>query len=223
MKNKNMIISGCLLVLSILYTYLVRVVNVRVIGPMNTKVGFASINTWFNNMFSYNETIYKLSEILGYLVLGIAFIYFMIGLIELIKNMNFKKVDKDIIMLGVFYAVVILVYVFFEELIINYRPVMPEGNLEASYPSSHTVLALCVGISSLFVSRKYIPKKYILITDIITIVLSLGVLLLRTISGVHWLTDIIGGIIISSTLLMGFYTVYEPIIIKRKKKESKTE
>ena len=215
MKKKNLLISVGLTFTFIFYTFLVKVVDVKDIGPDHSKVGFSSINGWFHDTFDYSEVLYKLSEIFGILLLALAAIYGCIGLIQLIKKMSIKKVDKDLIMLGSFYVVVILVYLLFEELVINYRPVILEEGLEASYPSSHTVLALCVGLSSIFVSPKYVSKKYLKVTNAVTILLSISVLILRLLSGAHWLTDIIGGILISSALLSFFYTFYKPLIEKR--------
>ena len=102
-----------------------------------------------------------------------------------------------------------VVYVFFEKVVINYRPILIDNELEASYPSSHTILALCVGLSSLKVSKRYFNKKYIKIINYITIGLMLVVFLGRLISGVHWLSDIIGGLIISFTLLSYFNLAYD--------------
>ena len=83
-----------------------------------------------------------------------------------------------------------------------------DGKLEASYPSSHTILALCTCITSLIVSKKYVSKKYIKLTNIITILLLFGVFLGRMFSGVHWLSDIIGGFLISLTLISYFNLMY---------------
>ena len=111
-----------------------------------------------------------------------------------------------------------VVYVVFEKVVINYRPILIDGELEASYPSSHTLLALCIGISSIIVSKNYVSDKYRKITNIVTIVLLLGVFVGRIVSGVHWISDIVGGVLISLTLLMYFYTLYD---IRFKKKRRK--
>ena len=111
-----------------------------------------------------------------------------------------------------------VVYVFFEKFIINYRPVLIDGELEASYPSSHTILAICICISSLLVSKNYLSDKYLKIANIVTVLLLLGVFLGRVISGVHWISDIIGGVIISATLLMYFYTLYDTRRKKNKRR-----
>ena len=206
-RKGNMIITIFLLVISIIYTVLVKTVDVKAIGPDNSEVGFSKLNESFKNLVGYKESIYKITELLGLVILLLVAFYGINGLIQLIKNKSLKKVDRELIVLGVFYAVVLLTYVFFEKVVINYRPFIIDGSKEASYPSSHTMLALCVGISSLMISKKYMNRKYLKIFNIATIVIMSLVFIGRTISGVHWISDIIGGVLISMTLIMCFKTV----------------
>ena len=209
MNKKNIIISIILFVVSIIYTILVKIIDVRPIGPNNSKVGFGALNGWFHNLIGSNMTIYKITEILGYLMFIIVLIYGCIGLYQLIKRKNVLKVDKEIIILGCLYVFMMIVYILFEKCIINYRPILLDGELEASYPSSHTILSLCIGLSSLKVSKRYFNKKYVKKINLITIILMSLVVFGRLISGVHWISDIIGGIIISLTLLSIFNMVYD--------------
>ena len=208
MKKKNILIAGILTVVSIVYTLLVKFVDVKEIGPNNSSVGFASLNNAFKNLVGNTNLIYKISEIFGYLLLLLVLIYGCIGLCQLIKRKSLLKVDREIIILGCFYVLMMVVYVLFEKVVINYRPVLIDGELEASYPSSHTLLSLCVGLSSLIVSKKYFNKKYIKTINLITIILMCATLLTRIISGVHWISDIIGGVIISFTLISCLQMVY---------------
>ena len=217
-KKRNIFISVFLTILSIGYTYLVKTYDVKSIGPNNSKVGFSTINAKFSNLIGSHMTIYKVTELLGYIAILIVGIYGIIGLYQLIKRKSLFKVDKELYILGGLYVSMAVVYVFFEKLIINYRPVLIEGELEASYPSSHTILAICICISSLIVSRNYVRKKYQGLVDVLTILLLLGVFLGRVISGVHWITDILGGILISCTLLMYFYTLYDVRFKEKKRK-----
>ena len=210
MSNKKRIINSIAFTLiSIGFTLLVKFVDVAAIGPQNSSVGFSHINGWFHNIFKGNMTIYKISELFGYVLLLLVVIYGCIGLCQLIKRKSLLKVDKEIIKLGVFYVLMLVVYVLFEKVEINFRPILIEGTLEASYPSSHTILSLCVGLSSLIVSQKYFNKKYIKLINGITIGLMVVVLLTRIISGVHWISDIVGGIITSLTLLSYFRLMYD--------------
>ena len=208
-KERNIILSVILTIVSIGYTFLVKMVDVGEIGPNNSAVGLSTLNSWFKGIVGSNMTIYKITEILGLVVILIVGVYGLLGLMQLIKRKSLFKVDREIIILGVLYLLMAVVYVFFEKFIVNYRPVLINGELEASYPSSHTILAICICVSSLMVSRKYLDDKYIKITDIVTVLLLLGVFLGRIISGVHWISDIIGGVLISATLLMYFYTIID--------------
>ena len=166
MKNKkNIIIAAVLTVVSVVYTLLVKFVDVKEIGPNNSSVGFSSLNKWFSNLIGSNLTIYKISEVLGYVIMLLVLIYGCIGIGQLIKRKSLLKVDKEIIKL----------------------------------------VALCICFSSLITSKRYFNKNYIKMINLVTIILTSLVVLLRLISGVHWFTDIIGGILISLFLVYIFY------------------
>ena len=218
MKRKNIIISIIMTIVAIAYTILVKKIDVRAIGPNSSKVGFAKINELFSKLIGTHMSIYKITEIVGYVVILIVLVYALIGVIQLIKRHSIKKVDREIILLGVLYVMMAVVYVLFEKIVINYRPVLIDGVLEASYPSSHTLLAICICVSSLIVSKNYVPEKYLKLTNIVTVLLLLLVFGGRIVSGVHWISDIIGGVLISATLLMYFYTLYDVRFKKAKRK-----
>ena len=196
MKNKKNIL------ICVLY------VDTSTIGPNGSVVGFSSLNSFVFNLTGNNMTLYKITEILGIIPILIALMYAVIGLIQVIDRKSLK-VDKELIALGILYVVVILIYVFFEKCIINYRPVIIDGVLEASYPSSHTLLSICICGSSLLINKYLFNNKkiykYINIVSIISMVL---IVLGRLLSGVHWASDIIGSIIISITLLKILETYY---------------
>lgn len=209
MKNKKNILMCVLLVLiSIIYTLLVKYVDTSIIGPNGSVVGFSSLNSFVFNLTGNNMTLYKITEILGIIPILIALMYAVIGLIQVIDRKSLK-VDKELIALGILYIIVILIYVFFEKCIINYRPVLIDGILEASYPSSHTLLSICICGSALLINKYLFNNKkiykYINIISIISMVL---IVIGRLLSGVHWASDIIGSIIISITLLKILETYY---------------
>ena len=209
MKNKkNILICILLVLLSIIYTLLVKYVDTSTIGPNGSVVGFSSLNSFVFNLTGNNMTLYKITEILGIIPILIALMYAVIGLIQVIDRKSLK-VDKELIALGILYVVVILIYVFFEKCIINYRPVIIDGVLEASYPSSHTLLSICICGSALLINKYLFNNKkiykYINIISIISMVL---IVLGRLLSVVHWASDIIGSIIISITLLKILETYY---------------
>ena len=209
MKNKkNILICVLLVLISIIYTLLVKYVDTSTIGPNGSVVGFSSLNSFVFNLTGNNMALYKITEMLGIIPILIALMYAVIGLIQVIDRKSLK-VDKELIALGILYIIVILIYVFFEKCIINYRPVIIDGVLEASYPSSHTLLSICICGSALLINKYLFNNKkiykYINIISIISMVL---IVLGRLLSGVHWASDIIGSIIISITLLKILETYY---------------
>lgn len=211
MKKRNIITSITLLTLSVVFTLLVKNIDVKAIGPNESLVGFADINKLFHNLIGSNMAIYKITEIIGLIPLLIAFIYVIIGIKQLITRKSLLKVDKEIYLLGLFYILVLGVYIFFEKVVINYRPVLIDNILEPSYPSSHTLMSICICISSIMINKKLFRNNLADIENIISIIVMVLIIVGRIISGVHWFTDILGGIIISSTLVVLFYTILSSI------------
>lgn len=208
-KKRNIIISIVLSLFAIIYTILVKFVDVKEIGPNSSKVGFANLNRSVFRAFGENEHWYNLTKYLGYIFVLIVLTYMVIALIQLVKRKSLFKVDKELIVLGCFYIIVGLIYVLFEKVIVNYRPILVNGVLEASYPSSHTMITLCVCGSAIIINSKLFKNN---IVRYINIALSFVMILMvigRTLSGVHWFTDIVGGVIISCSLLMIYYTVID--------------
>lgn len=208
LKKKNVIVSICLIMLSIIYTILVKYVDVSPIGPKASSVGFSTLNKFVFNFFGRSNIWYNITEVLGMISILIALFYALIGLYKLIKNKSILKIDKEIIILGIFYFVVLLVYLFFEKVIINYRPVLVKGILEASYPSSHTMLSICICLSAIIINNKlYKNMRISKIINTLSIIIMITTTIGRLLSGMHWISDILGGIIISICLSYIFKTV----------------
>lgn len=209
MKKRNLLFSILFLFLAILFTILVQVVDVQAIGPNGSLVGFATINQLVFDTLKTNDTLYHLTEWVGILPIFIALLYALVGFGELIKAKDLRKVDKNLLSLAVFYIVVIGVYVLFEIYEVNYRPILMDGVLEASYPSSHTMMAICICGSSLFISKRIFKTQFAKGLNLLSILVMIFLVVGRLVSGVHWFTDILGGILISGALLMIFYTVID--------------
>ena len=86
-NKKSFIISGCLFLLFIAFTIIVKYVDVHSIGPEGSLVGLATINNSFRNVLDYNELFYKISEILGCFLPSIS-------LVRSICSFCIKKEDK---------------------------------------------------------------------------------------------------------------------------------
>ena len=212
-KKRNFFISTILILLAVLFTILVKVVDVKQVGVNGTSIGFATLNQFVFKTTGVNMIWYHITDWLGLVPIFMAMAYALLGLVQLIKRKSLFKVDKEIIILGLFYIVVISLYIFFEKFIVNYRPILMNGFLEASYPSSHTLMAICLCGSSIIVNKKLFNNKITKIMNMLSLVIILITVIGRLISGVHWFTDIIGGMIISIALLMTLYSVID--IIKK--------
>ena len=210
-KKRNFIISTILILLSVVFTILVKVVDVKPVGVNETNIGFASINQFVFKTIGVNMIWYYITDWLGLIPVFTAMIYALIGCVQLIKRKSIFKIDKEIIILGLFYIIVISIYVFFEKVIVNYRPILMNGFLEASYPSSHTLMTICLCGSSIMVNRRLFDNKIVKFVNVVLVVIILITVIGRLISGVHWFTDIVGGMCISMALLMVLYSTMQTI------------
>ena len=192
----------------VLWTILVRTVDVKPIGPQGSYVGFATVNGWFHSLTGVNMTLYNITDWLGIVPIAFAFGFAILGLIQWIKRKNILKVDRNILILGGFYIITIGAYILFEYVVINQRPVLINGYLEASYPSSTTLLVLCVMPTAIMQFNKRIKNRALsrVINFAITVFIIFTVVG-RLVSGVHWITDITGGMLLSCGLVMLYYSI----------------
>lgn len=190
----------------ILWTISLKYIDVSAIGPNESEVGFSSINGFFHNLTGANMKLYVITDWLGLVPFFICFGFGVFGLIQWIGRKNILKVDSDILILGGYYIVVMAVYILFEMVVINRRPVLINGFLETSYPSSTTMLVTCVMPTAIMQFQKRIKNLLLKrIVVIISIVFTVFMVVGRLISGVHWLTDIIGGALISISLVRMYH------------------
>lgn len=205
--NKKQIIylslSLSLLVSFLIWTLFVIFVDVKPLGVNSSNIGLSTMNLAFFNLTNTNLTLYTITDWLGLISIAICVGFGVLGLIQLIKRKSLFKVDKDILVLGIYYVIVILMYLIFEMIPINYRPILIEGRMETSYPSSTTLLVLSVAPTLSFEIHKRIKdRKIVILVDIVNISFALFMVIGRLLSGVHWLSDIIGSIILSSGLFV---------------------
>ena len=209
-KRKELLAGIILLAAFVLWTILIRNIDVQNAGPNGTEIGFATINVWFHQLTGVHMLIYTITDWLGLVPIIICMCFGMLGLVQLVKRRSLLKVDTDILLLGAYYVVVILGYLLFEMVPINYRPILINGNLEASYPSSTTLLVLSVMPTLKYQSDRRIAnpmtrKSIVLFVIVFSSFMVIG----RLISGVHWATDIIGSVFLSSGLFMVYRSMAE--------------
>lgn len=192
----------------VLWTVLVSYVDVRAIGQNASSVGFATLNGYVHNLTGVNMFLYTITDWLGLVPIGVAFGFAVLGLVQWVGRKSLFKVDRSILALGGFYIIVLAMYIFFEIVVINYRPVLIDGYLEASYPSSTTMLVMCVMPTAMMQLHARIKSDVFRRCVLISIAAFTAFMVIgRLASGVHWLTDILGGALVSAGLVITYASV----------------
>lgn len=216
MKEVKQIIAGSiLLVIFILYTISLGVIDIAPIGPNESYVGYSTLNWVLHRLLGVNMILYHITDWVSLVPFFVVICFVTLGLIQWIKRGNIAKVDANILLLGAYYLLIFTVYIFFEFVVINRRPVLISGVLEASYPSSTTMLAMCV-MPSVITQAKILFKRRatIRIVATISVLFEAFMVLGRLFSGVHWFTDILGGAIFSTSIFLIYNGVNNFLILK---------
>ena len=210
-NGKKQLITGVsFMLVFVIWTWLIQKVDVLPVGQKGTDVGFAAFNCWFHKLTGVHMGLYTITDWLGLVPVFVCIVFGGIGLWQLIKRKNLFKVDTDLIYLGIYYVIVIFGYLFFEMCPINYRPILIEGILEASYPSSTTLLVLSVMPTLVLQANRRIENRYLKrIICALTVVFSAFMVIGRLISGVHWFTDIMGAVFLST----GLFYLYKAVVL----------
>ena len=211
-KEWNKLTAGIALIAAfVVWTLLIKNIDVKAVGPGKSCVGFAVVNVWFHNLTGVHWNLYTITDGLGLVPLFVCIAFGILGLVQFIKRRNLFNVDTDILMLGIYYIVVILAYLIFEMVPINYRTVLIDGHLEASYPSSTTLLILSVMPTLKYqIDRRVKSARVQKANTVFVIVFSVFMVIGRLISGVHWLTDIIAALFLS----IGLFLIYKGAVEK---------
>ena len=207
-QNKRFLIPAAFAFLFIILIVILKTVDVGYAVGLESKVGLSHLNGRAHEFFGQSEAWYKISEFTGFTAIACGGVFALLGVCQMIKRKSLFKVDREVILLGCLYVLLAVLYVLFDKVVINCRPITAFGEsaAEASFPSSHTFLATVIAGSAVMLIPKYIKKnvlRYILsaLVCVIGVITVIG----RLLSGVHWLTDILGGVILSCFLLSLFF------------------
>ena len=208
--KKLLILETVLLVMFAIWTWLIQCVDVQSAGQRGTEIGFAALNRWFHRITGVHLVIYTITDWLGLVPIFVCMTFGGVGFVQLIKRKSLFKVDRDLTFLGIYYVVVIFGYLIFEMIPINYRPILIDGMLEASYPSSTTLLVVSVMPTLVDqVNRRSTNLLFRRFVCVMSIVFSSFMVIGRLVAGVHWFTDIVGAAILSA----GLYCLYKAMVL----------
>ena len=218
--KKNLWIGAALLTAFLVWTILIQTVDVQPVGQNGTNIGFAAMNVWFFRLTGVHMAIYTVTDWLGLVPILICMIFGGIGFVQFINRRSLLRVDIDLILLGVYYILVIIGYLVFEMIPINYRPIPIDGYMEASYPSSTTLLVLSVMPTLSFQANRRVKRRRLRAgINLFSVLFSLFMVIGRTVAGVHWLTDIAGSVLLSAGLLM----IYRGFVLLTDRRKARSE
>jgi undecaprenyl-diphosphatase len=202
-RNNDLAVSVALLAAFALRTALVQCVDVQPVGQNGTNIGFATFNVWFHGVTGVHMGIYTVTDWLGLVPIAVCLCFGVLGIMQLVRRRSLLRVDADLLLLGAYYIVVILCYLVFEMVPINYRPIPIDGIMEASYPSSTTLLVLSVMPTlKLQVDRRAKSPQLRITTTVFAFSFSALMVIGRLVAGVHWATDIVGAVLLAAGLFM---------------------
>ena len=220
--QKSGLITGILAAVFVIFTLLVKLVDVQPIGPLGSSVGFAKLNGSFFNTFGPNKVCYVISTVGGLICLMTAALFAGIGFYQLFKRKSLNEVDKNLIAMGVIYLLFVIFYALFDKAVINYRPVLEDGALEPSYPSTHALMAVVfMGCALIECNETVTRKSSLKYIQIFCWAVMAITIFSRMFAGVHWFTDIIGGFLLGLTLVYLYKTMV--LHYKAQKKENEAE
>lgn len=197
--------AGCLLALFFVLILLLCTVDVRPIGAAGTEIGLAAWNGAVRDAIGFHRVLYIVTGVIGYFAFAAPAFFVGLGVYQLIRRRRFCLVDADLYLLGGIYLVTGAAYVLFEKVVINYRPVLLGAEPEPSFPSSHMVLAVVLfGTAMVEIAHRVRVKWLMAVGESICGALLLALVCGRVFSGVHWLTDILGGLLLGGALLLAF-------------------
>ena len=206
--KKDLYFAGGMLAAFGLWTAAACFVDVAAIGPEGSTVGFAAVNGFFHNLTGVHMSLYQITDWLGLVPLCFVVGFALLGLIQWIQRKKLARVDRSLLALGGVYLALMAAYILFEVVTVNYRPVLIKGVQETSYPSSTTMLVMCVIPTAIMQLRDRIKKPVLKGCVICALTVFAAFMVIgRLISGVHWLTDIVGGAMLSSGLVLLYRAV----------------
>lgn len=198
-------ICAALLLAFVVLTACLLFVDVRAVGESGAEVGFATINEAVFAALGQDEIALKASDLGGLVMIAAVGVFGVTGLVQVIRRKGILRADRALYVMAGGLVLLAVAYVFFEIFVINCRPVLDEGELAASYPSSHAMLATAVaGMGAAYLFGRCKSRVLHGLIGSCLIGLACVTTALRLLGGVHWLSDIVGGVLLGLVITFGY-------------------
>jgi undecaprenyl-diphosphatase len=190
-------ILGCSFLVLFIILMLLLNVDKAVIAESGKEVGLSHINNLVS--YSYKENIDFMTDLLMYITFTVVVFEAGLGLYQLIKGKSLFKVDIEIIIFGIALVVMVALWLLFDYVIkINVRPT---HEAEGSFPSTHVLITTFLALAShAFICYQYENKFAKYGSLLIAVSIIALVLFGRVASGMHYITDVTGGLFLGLAL-----------------------
>ena len=217
-RKGKLYVAGLFYLLFLVLIVLLCLADRAPVGPEDTVMGLAKLNVMMYKAVGVGGSggsglrmgLYKLTEYLGYFSILVLCVFALLGFVQLIRRRSLKKVDRQILAMGGLFVLTLILYVFFNKVVVNCRPmILPgESGPEPSFPSSHTMLVIVILGSVCMVLGKYVRTPWLCaLLRVLCVALILAMVFGRLLCGCHWFTDILGGVLLSCAMLALFAAV----------------
>ncbi len=202
--KKKFLTAGIFAALFIVLTISLCIFDVEAIGPESSKIGLSHFNNAVFTFFGTNKTWDKITDVLIAIAIVGALSLFAYVAYLAVKR---KKADRNFIALFGLYTATGIFYLLFEKIIaINYRPILEDGKLAVSYPSTHTLLACVFMWSTAIMLGRFVEKRAVRRSlQAACIILSFIIAYGRIFAGMHWMTDVHGAFFLAAALVFCFW------------------
>lgn len=183
----------------VVLTITVKYVDQKNIGSQ--VIGWATINLWWRDIIGVRNFWQIASHIFAAITLIILVMFLVWQAIALLRRKSFRTMPRHWWFFDLTLIALALCYIVFQIMVINFRPLLIDGVAELSYPSSHVLLlATLWPVFILTLSREVKSRPWLRVASVIGIIVMTVGIIARLLSGYHWFTDIIGGIMLGAVL-----------------------
>lgn len=206
-KKLYYVMSAVSFTLFVILTVLLLKVDVTASGINGSNIGLSMINISFRDVIGSSWLCYNISKVAGIVGLAACALICLMFAFRVMRQKSLKALCKRDVALVALYIETAVFYIVFDKIVINYRPMLKWGETEpeSSFPSTHALMAVVIFVSLGHVASDYIKNKLTLkIVQGACVVFALAIILGRTFSGVHWFTDIVGGILFGVGLVCAY-------------------